>query len=385
MKRWRGLALAACLLLAGCGAEEGTEKEPAQELPQAEQQPVVETIPPVEELPVMPDYVDWQEAYAALLEEKAERLEYLRNVDRPDYDPDTVYGELEEVSGSYCVYDIDKDGTPELLASWCSSTAARHTTFYTFTGGKLVELGDRHTGGGAFYHWPEENAVAFNWAKMGGHTVTKLSIVEGKLTEEPVFEEHVPTSPYTDIGKIVPDSFYLRENRTHIEMPQVSALTLPIHHYGKDRTAQPLDPDRDALAHEKIEEALSGFGAFYGVSADGFGGDTGWTNLEDYLAPSGVTPYNDLPMEVREISWLDFNGDGQREALLTIAAAGADDYEDTKQVIFSWEDEAVYAYCSNYMESYDLTGTVFTSRYDHRNRFAVDFDGPQFYAYGVEE
>lgn len=385
MKRWMGLALAACLLLVGCGAED--RKELAGELPQEEpmeqtQWPAVETIPPVEELPVTPDYADWQMAYAALLEEQAAQLAYLRNVDRPDYDPNTVYGEMEEVSGTYTLYDVDKNGTPELLVSYGSSTAARHTTFYSFVDGALVELGDRHSGAGSFYHWPEENAVAFNWAKMGGHTVTKLRIVDGKLAEEPVFEEYVSAAPYTEMEEIVPGSVSLRENRTYIELPAVSALTLPVFHYGKDRTPQPIDPERDAPANEKIEEALNG-GAFYAVSADGFGGDVGWTNLEDYLAPDGVTPYNDLPMEVRETTWLDLNGDGQSEALVTVTAAEADDYEDTKLVIFSWE-EAVYAYCMNYMESYDLRETVFTHRSDRRDVFSVDFAGAQFYWYGVE-
>lgn len=384
MKKKYLLALAACLLLSGCGGDTvPTEQEApprAESIEQAEP-PVVETIPPVEELLEHTEAADWQNVYAALLEEKAGEVERLRNFDRPDYDPNSVQSEIDAVSGSYILYDIDKDGIPELLFrcqfGW-------YTEFYGYRDGQAVLLGGMPSKDTSFYSCPEENAVAFNWARMGIHTVTKLRIVDGKLEEELIFEEEVPASPYTEMEEIIPGSVCLRENRTYIEMPQVSALTLPIYDYGKDRTAQPIAPDRDTAARENIQAVLDG-GPFYGVSADGFGGDTGWTILKDYLAPDGVTPYNDLPMEVYRTTWLDFNGDGQSEALLTIMAAGEDDYEDTKQVIFSLEEDGVvYAYCNNYMAFYDLTGTVFTGRYDMED-FAVDFAGPQFYFYGVEK
>jgi len=107
--------------------------------------------------------------------------------------------------------------------------------------------------------------------------------------------------------------------------------------------------------------------------------------VEDYLAPGGVDLYNDLPMEIRETTWRDFNGDGQTDVLLTIAAAEGDDNGDTKKVIFSLEEGGVvYAYCYNYMSFYELTGTVFTGIADMHD-FSVAFDGPQIYCYGVEE
>ena len=190
--------------------------------------------------------------------------------------------------------------------------------------------------------------------------------------------------PYTDIADIVPGSCYLWENRTYVELPELQALTLPIVDYGTVRTAQPLDAERDALAKQKTEEVLNGSGKFYGVSADGFGGDTGWTKLADYLAPNGVSEYNDFPLEIQETQWLDLNGDGQNEALVTVVAAAEDDYEDTKQVIFSYEEDGmVYAYCKNHMGFYDLAGTAFAGKYDMED-FTVAFDGAQIYVDGVK-
>ena len=113
MKKWMGTALAMCLLLTACGAE--TTQAPEQEKPPAA--PEKESVQPQEqpEVPEETEPADWQLAYAAFLEGLAERVKTLRDTDRPDYDPNTVELEIGEASGTYVLYDIDKDGIPELL------------------------------------------------------------------------------------------------------------------------------------------------------------------------------------------------------------------------------------------------------------------------------
>ena len=391
MKRWWGLALAACLLMAGCGAEGTSEKEPVQEPAQVEQtrQPTVETIPPVEELPVTPDYADWQMAYAALLEEKVEQAVWQRDPDNPDYDPNWVDLDVHEIIGRYFLYDIDKDSVPELLMRYGGAEANYHTAVYSYADGAVTELGDIPSGHSSFYTWPEENAIARNWGHMGGHFVEKISLVNGGLQVETVFEEGYAAgseevAEYAAMADIVPGSSYLWETRPMVTLPQTHALTLPIYDYGKGRMAQPMNPDRDALAKEKIEEALSGFGTFYGVTADGFGGDTGWINLEDYLQPGGVTVYAENPLEMEAQTWADFNGDGQSEALVTLRHPEGDPYGGTMQVVFSWQDGMVYAYCLNYMDSYEVKDTVFVSKYDDL-AFSLAFDGYDSFEYTVEQ
>ena len=160
-------------------------------------------------------------------------------------------------------------------------------------------------------------------------------------------------------------------------------MILPIYNYGQDRTAAEIDPERDAAAKKAIENVLQNGGAFYGVTADGFGGDTGWTTLEAYLQPGGATEYADLPLEMTEQAWLDFNGDGRREAFLTVRNAEGDRFLDTKYVIFSEQEGTVYAYCLNYKENYELDGIIFRSEL-MEDAFGVSFDKEQCYQYGVE-
>ena len=82
-------------------------------------------------------------------------------------------------------------------------------------------------------------------------------------------------------------------------------------------------------------------------------------------------------------TWLDFNGDGRREALLTVRNAEGDRFLDTKYVIFSEQGGTVYAYCLNYKENYELDGIIFRSEL-MEDAFGVSFDKEQCYQYGVE-
>ena len=384
MKKWMGTALAMCLLLTACGAE--TTQAPEQEKPPAA--PEKESVQPQEqpEVPEETEPADWQLAYAAFLEGLAERVKTLRDTDRPDYDPNTVELEIGEASGTYVLYDIDKDGIPELLIRYGLGEAGYHTTVDGSRDGTATEIVDVPTCHTSLYAWPDENAVAYNWSHMGGHFVDKLSIVDGALEETKFFEEdnfNDPERSYTPMADIVPGSVYLRETRTLAELPELAVLTLPIYDYGRDRTAAEIDPERDAAAKAAIENVLQNGGTFYGVTADGFGGDTGWTTLEAYLQPGGVTEYAERPLEITEQMWLDMNGDGQQEAVAAIRNGEGDRFSDTRYVIFGEQEGQVYAYCLNYMDSYELDGTTFCSEL-MEDTFGVSFDKEQCYEYGVE-
>ena len=384
MKKWLGAALALCLLLTACGDETTQTPEREENAAPEEQTPETPAKPEKSEIPKEPKCADWQVGYASFLEELAEQVKVLRDTSRPDYDPNTVDLEIGETSGTYVLYDIDKDGVPELLLQYGLGEARYHTTFYGYRDGAVEELGDVPTGHTSLYTWPGENAVAYNWGHMGGHFVDKISIVDGRLEETKFFEESTfdtPEKPYTPMADIVPGSVYLRETRTLAELPELGALTLPIYDYGRERAE--LDPERDEAARNTIETVLRDGGEFYGVTADGFGGDTGWTTLQAYLQPGGVTEYAEKPLEVTAPwAWEDFNGDGQREAVVTVRNAEGDSFSDTKYVIFAEQDGTVYAYCMNYVVDYQLDGIIFRSEL-MEDAFGVSFDQYQCYEYGA--
>lgn len=395
MKKWKIAALAACLLLTGCGAR-------AQETVE-EGSPV--TVLPVEELEqtaeggeaaLASDFTydesglaDWQQGYADFLRALCKEEAAVRNIDRPDYDPNEYPSEIGILSDGYCLYDMDEDGIPELFIKYGNCEAAYHTRVYGWSDGAVAELGDFSSGHSSLYTWPGENAVALNWGHMGGHYVEKISLADGALTFEEVFSENIgPENPYTDMEDIVPGSTDLREIRTTLGLTfseeagstADTPLLLPIYDYGRERVRWELDPDRDAAAQRAITAVLENGAEFYGVSADKFGGDTGWTTLEQYLAPGGVDRYADTPQTVEKLAWVDLDQDGQRECVLRLLSEEGwlDQY-----VVLSEQEGMVYAYCVNYCENHEVgNGGVFHDA-QWEDTFAVSFWKDQCYKYTV--
>lgn len=389
--------LAACLLLGGCGA--GKQGEIVEEGP-----PV--TVLPAEELErtaagggeaaAEPDFTydesglaDWQRGYADFLRTLCKEEAAVRNIDRPDYDPNEYLYEIGMLSDGYCLYDIDKDGVPELLIRHGDCEAAYHTRVYGWSDGAVTELGDFSSGHSSLYTWPGENAVAFDWGHMGGQYVEKISLADGALTFEDVFSEYVePGDEYTDIADIVLGSTYLRGVRTTLGLTFLeefgsgadTPLLLPVYDYGRERNREELDPGRDEAARRAITAVLENGGEFYGVSADGFGGDTGWMTLETYLQPGGVDRYADTPQTVEKMAWVDMDRDGQRECVLRLLSG--DGWPD-QYIIFGEQDGTAYAYCVNYCGDYEIgTDGVFRST-ELGDTFAVSFWKNQCYPYTV--
>lgn len=260
MKRWT-VCLLACLLLTGCGAE--IWEQEAEDPPVQAEAPVGQAAESAKER-LEPDFTydesglaNWQRAYADFLRNLCKREAAVRDIDRPDYDPNEYPYEIGMLSSGYCLYDIDKDGVPEMLVRYGDSEAAYYTTVY-------------------------------GWADGA---------------------------------------------------------------------------------------------EFYGVSADGFGGDTGWTALERYLAPGGVDTYADTPQTIEKLAWVDMNGDGRRECVLRLLD-GAEGWPD-QYIMFSEQNGTVCAYCLNYCGGYDLgTGGVFHDA-EWGDTFAVSFRKSQCYPYTV--
>lgn len=394
MTKHLGYLLAACLLLGGCAA--GPREEPEAETPnQAShlEEPKQVDGERAGEDPV-PDFTydesglaGWQRGYADFLRALCKEEAAVRNIDRPDYDPNDYPYEIGMLSSGYVLYDIDKDGVPELIVRYGQSEAAYQTCVYGWADGGVSELGGFLSGHASLYTWPGENAVAFNWGHMGGHYVEKISLADGALAWEAVFEE-LSVEEYKDMADIVPGSTYLREVRTTLGLTFLeefdsgadTPLLLPVYDYGRERAGRDINPLRDQTARRAITAVLENGVEFYGVSADGFGGDTGWMTLETYLQPGGVDRYADTPQTVEKLAWVDMDRDGQRECVLRLRSGEGwpDQY-----IIFSEQVGTVYAYCVNYCEGYEIgTDGVFHDA-EWGDTFAVSFWKNQCYPYTV--
>jgi hypothetical protein len=131
---------------------------------------------------------------------------------------------------SYLVYDVDKDGIPELIAKIGTCEADYHGALYTFRDGKAFQVGEElGLGHASLYSDPGENGIILMWGHMGFASAVRISIADG-YTEEPLYEDDLnarleedPDADYIYPGDVIPGSVYLTMCR--------GGLTLPLTHY----------------------------------------------------------------------------------------------------------------------------------------------------------
>ncbi len=317
------------------------------------------------------EYAPWQEGYAAFLRDQRQREGELKNwmdtaiPEQKSEDPERrdAWGES---SDDYSLYDVDKDGIPELFVRYGGCEASYYTICYAFREGEIVEVGDFPSGHSCLYTWPGENGAVYVWGHMWTAYIKKLWFQDGKLAFAEDFYEELArpgeeSSADKDPAFFVPGSEYVQtyQSPTHWRPGDSPAPTLPVYEYGAwpRRLETPLD---DAEVRAAVGRVLWEGAPLFGVSGDGFDGDTGAVTLEEYLALEALGPDNAQPLTVSEYAWADVNGDGQTDCVLRLEK----DWETWSSVdytILSLREGTVYAYFLGSNDGFWVTpdGTVY--------------------------
>lgn len=358
---------ALCLLLTLClvGCAPAAPASPSASVPSPSGSSAPEG--PIYSLPQAADvppgnYTPWQEAYAG----------FLVNLRTSEYQFDL--GELARPddslpSDSYSLYDIDKNGIPELFLQCGTCEADYYTLVYTFLDGQMTDLGSFQSGHSSLYSCPGENAVLVHCAHMGYGEIDKFSLTDSAIGpwETLLTEGSAETSDdYTYPGDLIPGAQRIPCHyiNTQFRPADAPALVLPVYDYQGRELPAPMD---EAEVRAVIGRVLYENAPLFGVSGEGYAGDTGLTVLEDYLRPGGAYPYGDQPLEVKKIAWADVNGDGQIDCLLWLEQP-REKWTDELCAILSAEDDGVYAYFFEFVEdiAVDRKGTVrFQGSADH--------------------
>lgn len=343
-----------------------------------------------------PEAEPWQTAYKELLINLMLGV-YEENVPFYGYESDEAeYEQLIQegmcrVDGYY-LYDINKDGIPELVVKFGTCEADYIGHCYTFDGEKAVFVEEVGLGHAGLYTDPENNGVIYLWGHMGYQCMQRWSMEGNELLMEELFEEDINDDPdawYTEVSEIVPGSAPLTEMRNEEE--------LPIDTYevwsGNLTRSVPVTTIPDVSREELFLQTIYHDGMVTGISADGYGGDTGTCSFEEYLGPNMVSTYADSGMQVLGYAFVDLNEDGQQECVLQLGdkdgGFAGDANKLSQWVILNEQDGTVYAYALNYREAYMLleNGT-FTPAEDTRyytDGFRVLFEGEQCFAYYVNK
>lgn len=298
------------------------ETEPSRSLPQAAD------VPPG-------SYAPWQEAYAGFLTN-------LRSAEYQHVLGDLAFAGDDIPSDSYSLYDVDKDGVPELFLKRGTCEADYCTQAYTFWSGQMAELGGFQSGHTSLYSCPSENAILVQCAHMGHGEIDKFSLEDGAIGPWKTLLTEGEVENYTYPGDLVPGSepipyFY---TCTQFRPSDSPALVLPVYDWQGRDLPVPMDEPQVRAA---VERVLYDGAPLFGVSGNGFHGDAGLTTLEEYLRPGTAYPYGSAPLEIKQIAWADVNGDGQTDCLLRMEQK-RETWTDTFCTVLSVEGDTVYAY-----------------------------------------
>lgn len=282
---------------------------------------------------------------------------------------------------SYLVYDIDKDGTPELVVKCGTCEADYHGALYSFRDGQAFpcgeELGLSHS---SFYSDPGENGIILMSGHMGYAYAFRISLADG-YAEELLYEDDLnarleqdPDAEYVYPGDVIPGSVYLTLCR--------GDLMLPMTHYeeinrcleGKQPAATEVQyPNQDPGFYEGL---MSGNGTVFAVTADGFTNSPGYIGFQDLLRQDVAANWMQGDLNILSVTPADLNGDGQLECFIA-----ASDGSSEVRIILSEQDGTVYAYLMNYTDGYELDadGNIFYSSPYYSFRCRLIFDGEQAY------
>lgn len=283
------------------------------------------------------------------------------------------------MSETYSLYDVDKDGVPELFVRYGDCEAAFTTQCYTFRDGQVVCVGEFRSGHSSLYTCLDKSAVVRSAGHMGYAEMYEYPMEDGVLTEEREIFREEDVQEYTPTEEMVPGAQYIEPYYTRrgeddssfftgkAPYSAGSAMLLPVCDWYDGPAATGGNSEQARVA---ILAALNGETQLYGASGDHFDGDVGWTSWAEYVQPKGARSYNEEPLEIKAHAWQDMNGDGQEECVLQVgeperADDAASQSRDT--VVLSHQDGTVYAYffgiydlelCGDGAFQIDYSGTV---------------------------
>ena len=284
---------------------------------------------------------------------------------------------------SYALYDIDKDGVPELIVKLGTCEADYHGEIYGYADGQarlmLDELGLGHS---SLYSDPGENGVIVMYGHMGYASAYRMRL-DGNW--EMLYEDDLnarlqndPDAEYVYPGDVIPGSAALPLCRAE--------LSLPLTHY--EEIAAVLCGNYPTAAEKRFPENntaffenwMSGNREAYAVTADGYTNSPGYIGFLELLRQNVAAEYMDGDMKILGYDYADLNGDGQLECLVTASR----DYAEMC-IILSEQNGTVYAYLNNYTENWKAqeNGNILVDSPYYRYAWRLIFDGAEAFLMSV--
>ena len=314
----------------------------------------------------------WQDAYAAILSE----IEAALQAQAQDSWIDTTLG------CGYSLYDIDKDGVPELMTKLGTCEADYHGAIYTFRDGQALcvcdEIGLGHS---SYYSDPDENGVVLFGGHMGYAWAQRLRLEGDGIRSEDLYEDDLnarlaedPEADYVYPGDVIPGSVYLPLFRMALRLPLEKLDEIEENLSGRfpGAAADIVFSEEELALYERL---IASNDVVIAVSADGYTNSPGPIGFQDLLRQDAVTDYLSSDLALQSAQPADLNGDGKPEYVLFLSTA---DGINRFCCCLHEQDGTVYAYLFSYYApdaAVDSNGNLYFAAEYYQELYRLIFDG----------
>ena len=341
-----------------------------------------------------PDTVNNMDSYVAAYSQTLEK-----NYEKyPVYEDENYEYPFED----YLVYDIDKDGIPELIMRFGHKGTYENEyeddyigAIFTMRDNSIYLLEeDINLSNFSFYTDPGENGILMYYAGVNHVELERMYISGDEVKFETIHEEKLDkdrgdlnyrknaevTDPDEFVNGAIGLSFYLKSN------------TLAVRKY---------DEILEHIEGKRVKNSKAGFPnddeSFYTdilmqdkkiivVPSDTYMKDAGTINIRDMYNDNVLYEYTNGKLNLKEIKYVDLNEDNLYEAVLYLAGKDEEKKGDYLcRVILSQQDNNIYAYTKFYPTEADITKSgnfVFAGPYGTYSKRVI-FDKKEVQSYTV--
>ena len=282
------------------------------------------------------DGEEWKQAYSAVLEEITSFWEPRKDDLAVEY--------------SYFIYDVDKDGIPELVIKTGTCEADYMAVIYSCREGRAVKIEEVGAGHSSFYGDLNHEGLIIYQGHMGYAYACRYTIHDSRLEAEKLFEddlyarlENDPDAYYHPVSDFVPGAIPL----TLIEAYNPLAIT----HYDEicAGLASSL-PSSDNLFYPQNDpdfytKLISNDSVVFAYGTDRFANSPGEISFHSLLKKDAAARWMNGDLIIRDMLAADLNGDGQLECILNLSE---EDGNSPVRFFLSEEDGTLYVYIQNY-------------------------------------
>ena len=259
----------------------------------------------------------------------------------------------------YTLYDIDKDGIPELFLRFGESTVfQRMKVFSSDQKGKTALLKEYGCGGDYLAAYPDANGILRCHARMNSQSVMHWE-KRGNVIKEtgPIFREDVSAAQYTEIGEIVAGSVELAEFQADDPHPLLryedwsNALSAIPSSGGGKRAADQRFPNNDRAFFTKVINGeisvipgMVSKTSCYDYWSEPEHTKTSFSAFFQFMAQELDRDYEPEENTAFHIFYSDLDGDGQLEAICSLIPGEMDNTLVRFSIILSEQAGTVYAY-----------------------------------------